>query len=153
MAGEIAGWGAGVSSERLCPVGETRTLDCVAAWPLPRAFGFVASAGEIPNGPTPLPTHTGKAPEAAPPLVAAGMETVPLFALVSPREALRLVPKLAGESDLDSVAGLWKLTVRSATLVFRATVGADWVKSATRQVKRIPTIEAEPDLPPASFFT
>ncbi|MGA3167016.1 MAG: hypothetical protein ABSF14_12975 [Terriglobia bacterium] len=75
-------------------------------WPLARAADFDASGWAVPAGPTPLPAQADSVAVAATPPTAAGIEGVPVLALVSPAEAPRLEAKLGGEFEVDSAAGL-----------------------------------------------
>ncbi|MFZ0963070.1 MAG: hypothetical protein WAO35_19565 [Terriglobia bacterium] len=84
--------------------------------------------------------------------MAGRIESAAVLVLVSPTEVLRLEGKLCVELGDDSVAGLWKLTVDSAGSLLRAAVGADWVRLATKQVKKIPAIEEESDLSLAALY-
>jgi hypothetical protein len=98
--------------------------------------------------PTPLSTHADNFPGAAKCTIAAGIESVPMFVLVSPTVALRLEAKLGDNSELDS--GLGRLTVDGAPSEFRVTDGAGWRIPATKQFRTKPAIAEESELLPNS---
>jgi hypothetical protein len=80
----------------------------------------------------------------------AGVEMVPVLVFVSLIGAVRPEATLGVKSEVDS--GLGRLTVGPVGLGLRAMVGAGGRIFATRQSKKIPAIEVEPELSPGASF-
>ena len=95
---------------------------------------------EVPAGATPLPAHADNAVSAVTPPMAAGIASVPVLALDTPAEVLRLEAKLGGESEVSAAVEFGRLAVDAGASALRATLGAGGRILLTKQLIRMPAI-------------